>query len=168
MSLRSRPRREGDRDFQPFDGTQPLLPQWNPSSAEEAFQYHGARARARERAAEEMKPVVCVTAGDDEKDVLFAEIVKRGVQGDRVWLRPLMMRRRDADSLLDMRATSDLVLPETFVQTPDDKDRIVVLMSVAAWEKDLLQRCISEEDGLDSRRQILTAFVNRLDFSSQD
>jgi hypothetical protein len=154
-----------------------MLPPWRPASPEEDFGYHGARARARERAAEEARPIVAVVASKGNEEVLYAELVQSGLKGGRAWLRPLMLMRTTGlsgtnngqghqDSWLDMRATSDVFLPEHLVSKPDDAKRTLVAMSVAASEQDLLERYIGSQDGFDNIKFILSDFVRKLDIEA--
>jgi hypothetical protein len=170
-SMGRRPSRPPE-SFEPFDGSMPMLPPWRPASPEEDFSYHSAHTRACERAAEDLRPIVAVAATSDEQEVLYAELVQGGLKGGRAWLRPLMLVKRGAggsegdshgDSWLDMRATSDVFLPEHLVVTPDDTARTLVVMSVAASERDLLDRCIGSDDGFEDSRFILSDFVRKLD-----
>jgi hypothetical protein len=153
-----------------------MLPPWRPASPEEDFGYHGARARARERAAEDVRPIVAVVAGKGHEEVLYAELVQSGLKGGRAWLRPLMLMKTTGpsgtngeghqDSWLDMRATSDVFLPERLVIKPDDAKRTLVAMSVAASETDLLERYIGSQDGFEKHNIILNDFVRKLDIEA--
>lgn len=150
-------------NFEPYDGSMPLLPAWRPSSLEQAFDYAASRVSHRERDMEEPAKVVRVVTTDHA--TMFASVVQE-VEGSphrpaRVWLRPLLLDA--ADGFVDLRGVSDVVLDFKFVcDDVDQRTRTSVHVNLAATESDLSARIIADDPASGVASDALVNFLRRL------
>lgn len=160
-------------DFQPFDGSVPLLPPWRPESLEQAFNYASMRVH---------RPVSSDDASSDRlvrlqcpgHATLYAHVLQYSDKQDsesqssqKVWLRPLLLDAIDSDcsqGFLDLRGVSDLVVHSRFVHSVDDPQvALSVKLNLAATHADTTAR-VALDDGAFSHvaSDALFEFVKRM------
>lgn len=154
-------RRKRREDFQPFDGSTPLLPPWRPPSIEAEFSYSARHIVSRERPVPPAKKIVKVESGD--LGTLFAEVVQEVTEGEgKLWLRPLLLDKGDEGTFLDLRGGSDVFLQKECVRDVDEETKTRLHINLLATESDVLSRAVSDERWNDVGSRALFAFINGL------
>lgn len=162
-------RPQGKRNFEPFDGSTPLLPQWRPPSVEAEFNYSARRVVSRERVSKTPAKRL-VKVANRGYGTLFAEVVQEIDEGEgKLWLRPLLLDSDDKDenTFVDLRGGSDLVLSKSRATELDDETKIRVTMNMVATESDLIDRALSDERWNEIGSTALIKFMTGLS-SNQD
>lgn len=150
------------RDYESFDGSQPLLPPWQPSSLEEAFTYAASRVERREKRSEPPMHVVRVVTANHS--TLFAAVVQHidaAHRPPRVWLRPLLLDGRTG--FIDLRGASDLLLDTCFVKDDvDARTSTSLRATLAATEPDLASHTTEEDPYSHVASTALVEFLKTL------
>lgn len=158
-----RPARDGKpRDYEAFDGSQPLLPQWKPASLEEDFGYAASRIERRETRADPPMHVVRVVTTNHA--TLFAAVVQHvdaANRPPRVWLRPLLLDGRTG--FIDLRGATDLLIDLNFIKDDvDARTRTSLRATLAATEPDLPTHGTEGDSYLQVASAALVEFLNKL------
>lgn len=148
-------------NFQPFDGSKPLLPPWRPESLEAEFIYSSRHVESHEKTAPTFRKIVKVEGHGFA--TMFAEVVQEvdNAKGN-MWLRPLLLTNRNKDTSMDLRGASDIVLEKKLVQNVDNETRLRICVNLMATEEDVVDRVLSDErwDEVSSRAVLM--FMKKL------
>lgn len=157
------------KQFEPFDGSMPLLPPWRPPSVEADFAYNARRIVSRETGVA-ASPKKIVKVESDGCGTLFAELVQEvggeEVDGEyvaeKMWLRPLLLDSDVGGTFVDMRGGTDLVLEADKVSEVDAEMRTRVWINLAATESDVLERAVSDERWNENASKVLLVFLKSI------
>lgn len=151
------------KDFEKFDGSQPLLPPYRPESLEQTFSYTARQFKRRET------PVLDTVMLRGGASVLFANVIQNIAPKDgvsRVWLRPLIL---DNDTgFIDVRGANDLVLDADLVQAvaPELCTRLEV--NLAATEAEFLSKCALDDQVCRVASSALVDFMHHVGQCDED
>ena len=100
------------------------------------------------------KQIVCI---QEKQTFLYGEIIQVIVPRKACWLRPLMLMELlndDEKKIIDLRETSDLVLPEFFLRAAFDTEVIPLLIDLNMMNK--------KDNHIFFTRKILNNFIQEI------
>lgn len=144
-------------NFEPFDGSRPLLPPWRPEfqSLEEQFTYTSSKLnkRVKHRKPDDTLDNLVKIQHLASHKTLFASVISTSSTHEhRILLRPLLLDIHDG-GFVDLRGTNDVLLNAEQLLVDKDVDAVTrtkLRVNLAATEPDALQRFVSDENGVMS------------------
>lgn len=144
-------------NFEPFDGSRPLLPPWRPEfqSLEEQFTYTSSKLNKRfkhRKPDDTLDNLVKIQHLASHKTLFASVISTSSTHEHRIWLRPLLLDMHDG-GFVDLRGTNDVLLDAGQLLVEKDVDAVTrtkLRVNLAATEPDALQRFVSDDNGVMS------------------
>lgn len=155
-------RPDRNQNFQPFDGSRPLLPPWRPPSIEAEFNHQADRISSREKSTTQSQKKI-VKIHSHGFGTLFAEVVQElGEEQEKVWLRPLLLDSDESATSVDLRGGSDVVLERCQVEDVDSETSFRISVNLMATESDLLGRALSDDRWNEISSKAVMTFMRTL------